>query len=130
MPVEDTVIGMMDGAYFTGRKEILEWVNETLGVGLTKIEQTCTGAISCQLLDAHFPDSGMLMSKVRFVVGITSVHIYFASFFLLWDWCEILAILVLLLAFRSSFSSSLVLKSSSFVFVVRSTGRRRAITSS
>ena len=49
------VIGMMDGAYFTGRKDILVWINQTLGLGLSKIEQTCTGAIACQLIDAHFP---------------------------------------------------------------------------
>lgn len=60
----DKVIGMMDGAYFTGRKEILEWINETLSIGLTKIEQTATGAIACGLLDAHFPGS-VAMSKVN-----------------------------------------------------------------
>eukprot|EP00613_Pedinella_sp_CCMP2098_P015939 CAMPEP_0171762390 /NCGR_PEP_ID=MMETSP0991-20121206/48628_1 /TAXON_ID=483369 /ORGANISM="non described non described, Strain CCMP2098" /LENGTH=370 /DNA_ID=CAMNT_0012365845 /DNA_START=81 /DNA_END=1191 /DNA_ORIENTATION=+ len=60
----DKVIGMMDGAYFTGRKEILEWINGTLSIGLTKIEQTATGAVACGLLDAHFPGS-VVMSKVN-----------------------------------------------------------------
>ena len=60
----DQAIGMMDGAYFTGRKDILEWINSVLEIGLTKIEQTCTGAIACQLLDAHFPGN-IAMSKVN-----------------------------------------------------------------
>ena len=60
----DHTIGMMDGAYFTGRKEILEWINDTLGIGVTKIEQTCTGAIACQLLDAHFPGN-VQMNKLN-----------------------------------------------------------------
>jgi len=55
---------MMDGAYFTGRKEILEWINQTCALGITKIEQTCTGAIACQLLDAHFPGN-VQMSKLN-----------------------------------------------------------------
>jgi RP/EB family microtubule-associated protein len=55
---------MMDGAYFTGRKEILEWINDTLEIGITKIEQTCTGAIACQLLDAHLPGN-VQMNKLN-----------------------------------------------------------------
>lgn len=60
----DPVIGMMDNAYFTGRKEILEWINSTLSLGIVKIETTCTGAVACQLLDAHFPGN-VQMSKVN-----------------------------------------------------------------
>mmetsp|Transcript_6273 Transcript_6273/g.7660 ORF Transcript_6273/g.7660 Transcript_6273/m.7660 type:complete len:328 (-) Transcript_6273:247-1230(-) len=60
----DQVIGMMDGAYFTGRKDILDWINSTLALGVTKIETTCTGAVACQLLDAHFPGN-VQMSKVN-----------------------------------------------------------------
>ena len=55
---------MMDGAYFTGRKDILVWINQTLGLGLSKIEQTCTGAIACQLIDAHFPGN-VTMNKLN-----------------------------------------------------------------
>lgn len=58
MSTTDHAMGMMDAAYFTGRKEILEWVNSTLALGVTKIETTCTGAVACQLIDAHFPGKG------------------------------------------------------------------------
>jgi hypothetical protein len=32
-------IGMMDGAYFVGRNEILTWINTTLQLGLAKVEE-------------------------------------------------------------------------------------------
>lgn len=53
----DVPLGMMDGAYFTGRKEILEFFNATLNMNLSKIEETATGAIACQLMDYLFPGS-------------------------------------------------------------------------
>ena len=34
-----TNIGMMDGAYFVGRNEILAWINTTLQLGLSKVEE-------------------------------------------------------------------------------------------
>lgn len=45
----------MDGAFFVGRKEIIDWINDALNLNLTKVEQTASGAIACQLLDIMHP---------------------------------------------------------------------------
>jgi RP/EB family microtubule-associated protein len=49
--------GMMDAAYFTGRKELLEFFNDLLDLNLKKIEETAPGAIACQLTELIFPGS-------------------------------------------------------------------------
>lgn len=53
----------MDPAYFQGRKLILEWINDVCDLNLAKVEQTCSGAIACQLLDSIFPGK-VPMSRV------------------------------------------------------------------
>jgi len=47
----------MDGAYFVGRKELLDFFNTLLDLKLTKIEQTAPGAIACQVTEMIFPGS-------------------------------------------------------------------------
>lgn len=56
--------GMMDAAYFIGRKELLDFFNDLLDLNLTKIEQTASGAVACQITDLIFPGS-IPMSKVN-----------------------------------------------------------------
>jgi RP/EB family microtubule-associated protein len=55
---------MMDGAYFTSRRDIIEFFNELLDMNLSKIEQTASGAVACQLMDYIFPES-VAMKRVN-----------------------------------------------------------------
>jgi len=67
---KDTAFGMMDGTYFVGRNEILAWINDTLKLDYTKIEQTASGAAHCQIMDILYP--GVPLSKVKF----NAIHEY------------------------------------------------------
>jgi microtubule-associated protein, RP/EB family len=60
----DAAIGMMDSAYFVGRQQLLSFFNDVLQLQLTKIEQTASGAVACQLTDIIFPGS-IPMSRVN-----------------------------------------------------------------
>ena len=59
-----SAIGLMDGAFFVGRKDIVDWINTTLQLSLDKVEESCSGAIACQLLDIMHPNT-VPMSKVN-----------------------------------------------------------------
>ena len=54
----------MDAAYFVGRKELLDFLNDLLDLKLQKIEETAPGHIACQLVDMIFPNT-IPMSKVN-----------------------------------------------------------------
>jgi len=55
----------MEGTYFVGRKDLLAWLNDTFGFGFDRIEQTCTGACACQIMDCLYP--GVVpLGKVNF----------------------------------------------------------------
>jgi len=55
----------MDPAFFVGKNAILKWLNDFFQINYTKIEQTASGAIHCQILDACFPGK-VPMAKVNF----------------------------------------------------------------
>ena len=57
-------IGLMEGAFFVGRKEIMDWINATLDLNLAKVEDTASGAVACQLLDILYPGQ-VPMAKIN-----------------------------------------------------------------
>ncbi|CEM30115.1 unnamed protein product [Vitrella brassicaformis CCMP3155] len=59
-------IGMMEGAFFVPRGELLRWVNNTFGLSLTKVEQCASGAVYIQIMDAILPGK-VPMSKVNWM---------------------------------------------------------------
>jgi len=80
MNATDAAIGMMDGAYFTSRNEILSFLNTLLDLNLAKIEQTASGAVACQVIEYIFPNS-IAMSKVNWAAK--GSHEYVANYKLL-----------------------------------------------
>jgi RP/EB family microtubule-associated protein len=57
-------IGMMEGAFFVSRGDILQWINTTYDLNLTKIEQLGSGSVYCQIFDSIHPGK-INMSKVN-----------------------------------------------------------------
>ncbi|XP_074538046.1 microtubule-associated protein RP/EB family member 1b [Halichoeres trimaculatus] len=62
------------------RHDMLEWINESLQMNLTKIEMLCTGAAYCQFMDMLFPGS-VPLRRVKF--GAKLEHEYIHNFKLL-----------------------------------------------
>jgi len=56
--------GMMEGAFFVSRSELLQWVNDLLQVNINKVEQMASGAAYCQIVDSIFPGT-VALSKVN-----------------------------------------------------------------
>jgi len=67
-------VGMMEGAFFVSRTELLEWVNGLLQVNLAKVEQCASGAIYCQIIDACHPGS-VVMRKVNWMAKVEHEYI-------------------------------------------------------
>eukprot|EP00747_Dinoflagellata_sp_TGD_P164114 gnl/TRDRNA2_/TRDRNA2_183591_c0_seq1.p1 gnl/TRDRNA2_/TRDRNA2_183591_c0~~gnl/TRDRNA2_/TRDRNA2_183591_c0_seq1.p1 ORF type:complete len:315 (-),score=84.11 gnl/TRDRNA2_/TRDRNA2_183591_c0_seq1:199-1104(-) len=59
-----SAVGMMEGAFFVSRTELLSWVNDLLDINLTKVELCASGAVYCQILDAGKPGV-VAMKKVN-----------------------------------------------------------------
>jgi RP/EB family microtubule-associated protein len=57
-------IGMMEGAFFVSRSELINWVNRTLQLHVSKVEECCTGAIYAQVVDAVHPGK-VQMGKIK-----------------------------------------------------------------
>lgn len=67
-------VGMMDGAFFVSRGELLNWVNDFFQLGLSKVEQCANGAVYCQIIDACHP--GMVaMRKLNWMARTDHEHI-------------------------------------------------------
>lgn len=67
-------VPMMDKAYFVGRHEILAFFNDLLDLNLSKIEQTATGAIACQLTEYIFPGS-IQLSRINWEARSVSTKV-------------------------------------------------------
>ncbi|XP_077088137.1 microtubule-associated protein RP/EB family member 3b isoform X2 [Siphateles boraxobius] len=59
------------------RHDMLAWVNDSLHLNYTKIEQLCSGAAYCQFMDMLFPGS-ILLRKVKFQAKLE--HEYISNF--------------------------------------------------
>lgn len=55
MVISDSAIGIMDGAFFVPKGELIDWVNNLLDLSITRVEQCASGAVYCQIIDALFP---------------------------------------------------------------------------
>ncbi|XP_051974342.1 microtubule-associated protein RP/EB family member 3b isoform X1 [Xyrauchen texanus] len=57
------------------RHEMLAWVNDSLHLSYTKIEQLCSGAAYCQFMDMLFPGS-ILLKKVKYQAKLEHEYIH------------------------------------------------------
>ncbi|PHJ19323.1 microtubule-associated protein rp eb family member [Cystoisospora suis] len=59
-------VGMMEGAFFVSRTELLDWVNHTFNLSLTKVEQAASGAVYLQIMDGLYGGGNKVpMAKVK-----------------------------------------------------------------
>lgn len=59
-------VGMMEGAFFVSRTELIQWVNGLLQVSLSKVEQCASGSVYCQIVDSCHPGT-VKMSKLNWM---------------------------------------------------------------
>jgi len=70
-------VGMMEGAFFVSRTDLLQWLNGLLQLSLAKVEQCASGAVYCQILDACSPGS-VALKKVNWMAK--SDHEYIPNY--------------------------------------------------
>ena len=58
--------GMMDGAFFVPKSELIAWVNNLLYINISKVEQMASGAAYCQIMDVMYPGC-INLSKVNWM---------------------------------------------------------------
>lgn len=56
-------IGMLDGAYFVGKNELLAWINSTRQLNLSKIEEAASGVVQCIRGDWQISKDGEMTSQ-------------------------------------------------------------------
>lgn len=56
------------------RNDYLVWINESLAMNFTKIEQLCSGAVYCQFMDMLFPGT-LPIKKVKFTSKLETDYI-------------------------------------------------------
>jgi len=59
-------VGMMEGAFFVSRTELIQWVNGLLQLSLSKVEQCASGSVYCQIVDSCHPGT-VKMSKLNWM---------------------------------------------------------------
>ena len=69
MLLNDSAIGIMDGAFFVPKGELIAWTNSVLDLSLTRVEQCASGAVYCQIIDALFPGR-VQMKRVNWVAKL------------------------------------------------------------
>lgn len=69
-----SAVGMMEGAFFVSRTELLQWANDLLQVSLTKVEQCASGCIYCQVVDSCYPGT-VGMKKLNWMSRADHEHV-------------------------------------------------------
>ena len=67
---------MPESSYYTGKSELLQWVNDILELQLVGLEELSNGAVYCQLIDAYFSET-VNMHRVMPSIGVRPYR----------DWC-------------------------------------------
>jgi len=57
--------GIMSGAFFVSKGDLLKWLNEFFHAGYSKVEECASGAIHCMILDSIYPGK-VKLEKVNF----------------------------------------------------------------